>query len=146
MPGIVMFNSSKKSVFVILLFFLLISLYYFELVIVSILTLSQCSINSARLRMVCVISGISCEVKACSKFRISSSCCVSVSSVQQDTKAALNRSLWMKFNRNVYAPNKVQKATYSFKDKVKVTRSLNLVSFERVSLVEYTCPIWSLYL
>ena len=34
-----------------------------------------------------------------------------------------------------YAPggNKVQKAIYSFKVKVKVTRSLTLVSFERVS-------------
>ena len=47
-----------------------------------------------------------------------------------------------------YAPgdNKVEKAIFSFKVKVKVTRSLILVSFERASLVEYTCQIWSLYL
>ena len=38
----------------------------------------------------------------------------------------------------MYAPggNKVQKAIFSFKVKVKVTRSLTLVSFERVSLEE----------
>ena len=38
-----------------------------------------------------------------------------------------------------YAPggNKVQKAIFSFEVKVKVTRSLTLVSFERMSLVEY---------
>ena len=48
----------------------------------------------------------------------------------------------------VYAPggNQVQKAIYSFKVKVKVTRSLTLVSIERASLVEYACQIWSLYL
>ena len=47
-----------------------------------------------------------------------------------------------------YAPggNKVQKAIFSAKVKVKVTRSLTLVSFERASLVEYACQIWSLYL
>ena len=47
-----------------------------------------------------------------------------------------------------YAPggNKVKKAIFSFKVKVKVTRSLILVSFERASLVEYACQIWSLYL
>ena len=40
-----------------------------------------------------------------------------------------------------YAPggNKVQKAIFSFKVKVKVTRSLTFVSFERASLVEYDC-------
>ena len=40
-----------------------------------------------------------------------------------------------------YAPggNKVQKDIFSFKVKVKV-------SFERTSLVEYACQIWSLYL
>ena len=44
--------------------------------------------------------------------------------------------------------NKVQKAILSFKVKVKVkiTRSLSVVSFERASLVEYACQIWSLYL
>ena len=69
------------------------------------------------------------------------------------------RSLWAtmfhrgdKKNQGVfvkhYVPvgNKVQKAIFSFKVKVKVTRSLNLVSSERVSLVEYACQIWSLYL
>ena len=47
-----------------------------------------------------------------------------------------------------YAPggNKVEKAIYSFKVKVNVARSLTLVSFERASLVEYACQIWSLYL
>ena len=42
-----------------------------------------------------------------------------------------------------YAPgsNKVRKAIFSFKVKVKPTRSLTLVSFERVSLVEYACQI-----
>ena len=42
--------------------------------------------------------------------------------------------------------NKVQKAIFSFKVKIKVTRSLTLVSFERASLVEYACQIWSLHL
>ena len=47
-----------------------------------------------------------------------------------------------------YAPggNKVEKAIFSFKVKEKVTRSLTLVWFERASLVEYACQIWSLYL
>ena len=47
-----------------------------------------------------------------------------------------------------YAPgsNKVQKAIFSFKVKVKVTRSLTSMSIERASLVEYACQIWSLYL
>ena len=40
---------------------------------------------------------------------------------------------------------KVEKTIFSFKVKVKVTRSLTLVSFERASLVEYACQIWSLY-
>ena len=42
-----------------------------------------------------------------------------------------------------YAPggNKVEKAIFSFKVKVEVTRSLTLVSFERASLVEYACQI-----
>ena len=42
--------------------------------------------------------------------------------------------------------NKGEKAIFSFKVKVKVTRSLTLVSFERASLVEYACQIWSQYL
>ena len=42
-----------------------------------------------------------------------------------------------------YAPggNKVQKDIFSFKVKVKVTRSLTLVTIERMSLMEYTCHI-----
>ena len=41
----------------------------------------------------------------------------------------------------MYAPggNKVQKAIFSFKIKIKGTRSLTLMSFERASLVEYIC-------
>ena len=47
-----------------------------------------------------------------------------------------------------YAPggNKVEKANSGFKVKVKVTMSLTLVLFDRASLVEYACQIWSLYL
>ena len=41
---------------------------------------------------------------------------------------------------------KVEKAIFSFNVKFKITKSLTLVSFERASLVEYTCQIWSLYL
>ena len=44
------------------------------------------------------------------------------------------------------AATKLKKAKFSFKVKVKITRSLTLVSFERASLVEYACQIWSLYL
>ena len=42
-----------------------------------------------------------------------------------------------------YAPggNKVQKAIFSFKVKVKVIRPLTLVSFERALLVECACQI-----
>ena len=42
-----------------------------------------------------------------------------------------------------YAPggNKVQKGIFSFKVRVNITRSLTLVSFERLSLVEYACQI-----
>ena len=39
-----------------------------------------------------------------------------------------------------------KKAILIAKVKVKVTRSLTLVSFERASLLEYACQIWSLYL
>ena len=46
-----------------------------------------------------------------------------------------------------YAPGgKSKKAIVSAKVKVKVKRSLTLVSFKRASLVEYVCQIWSLYL
>ena len=40
-----------------------------------------------------MISGMSCDVSACSRLSISSSCCASLSWVQQETNAALNRSL-----------------------------------------------------
>ena len=39
------------------------------------------------------------------------------------------------------AATKSKKAIFSFEVKVKVTRSLTLVSFERASLVEYACQI-----
>ena len=65
-----------------------------------------------------------------------------------------NRTLYIKQkSRGVcetleYAPggNEVEKAIFSFKVKVKVIRSLTLVSFVRASLVEYACQVWSLYL
>ena len=38
-----------------------------------------------------------------------------------------------------YPPTKSEKAIFSVKVKVKVTKSLNLVSIERASLVEYEC-------
>ena len=45
-----------------------------------------------------------------------------------------------------YAPPAAKKSKKSyFRAKVKVKRSLTLVSFERTSLVEYACQIWSLY-
>ena len=42
-----------------------------------------------------------------------------------------------------YAPggNQVQNAIFNFKVKVKAIRSLNLVSLERASLVEFECRI-----
>ena len=57
-----------------------------------------------------------------------------------------NQGLFVK--HYMYAPgsNKVQKTIFSFKVKVKVRRSLTLLSFKRASLVEYACQIWSLYL
>ena len=39
------------------------------------------------------------------------------------------------------AVTKSKKAIFSAKVKVKVTRSMTLVSFERASLVEYACQI-----
>ena len=64
--------------------------------------------------------------------------------LQQHDLPKKNQGVFVKH----YAPggNKVQKAIFSFKVKVKVTRSFTLVSFERASLVEYVCQIWSLYL
>jgi hypothetical protein len=60
--------------------------------------------NSAKFSRVWVISGISSDFRACSKFWMSSSCWASVNSVQHDTKAALNKSLkinvWQIFQQN----------------------------------------------
>ena len=42
---------------------------------------------------------------------------------------------------NAPGGNKVQNAIFRAKVKVKVARSLTLVSFERASLVEYACQI-----
>ena len=44
------------------------------------------------------------------------------------------------------AATEFEKVIFGAKVKVKVTRSLTFVSFERVSLVEYACLIRSLYL
>ena len=60
-----------------------------------------------------------------------------------------NRELQNKKNQWVFvkhysippAATKSKKAIFSFKVKVKVTRTLTLLSFERASLVEYTCQI-----
>lgn len=57
------------------------------------LTLSLCSMNSARFSSVCVTSAMSCEVRASSMLRMSSSCWSSLNSDQHDRNAALNRSL-----------------------------------------------------
>lgn len=57
------------------------------------LTLSLCSMNSAKFKSVCVTSAMSCEVRANSMLLMSSSCWSSFSSDQQDTNAALKRSL-----------------------------------------------------
>lgn len=56
-------------------------------------TLSLCSMNSAKFSSVWVTSAISWDVRANSMLRMSSSCWSSLSSDQQDRKAALNRSL-----------------------------------------------------
>lgn len=57
------------------------------------LTLSLCSMNSAKFKRVCVTSAMSWEVRANSMLLMSSSCWSSFSSDQQDTNAALKRSL-----------------------------------------------------
>ena len=54
---------------------------------------SQCSMNSARLSMVCVISGMLCWERACFKLDTMSSWWAGRSSIQHDTNAALNNSL-----------------------------------------------------
>ena len=63
---------------------------------------------------------------------------------------ASNIKVYLKHDEFVkyYAPsgNKVNKGIFSVKVTVKVTRSSNLLSFERALLVEYACQIWSLYL
>ena len=92
----------------------------------------------------------------CSKFNDIFQCLISNVSQVYLLTFSVTLHLWLcnsKYkNQGVflkhYAPggNKVQKAIFSFKVKVMVTRSLTLVSFERASLVEYACHIWSLYL
>lgn len=54
---------------------------------------SQCSMNSARLSMVCVISGMFWSVRACLRLVTKSSWWIGRSSIQHDTNAALNSSL-----------------------------------------------------
>ena len=49
-----------------------------------------------------------------------------------------NQGVFVKHYMYALSGNKVQKAIFSFKVKVKVTRSLTLMSVERVS-VEYAC-------
>ena len=62
------------------------------------------------------------------------------------TAIFVNQVVFVK--HHMYAPggNKAQKAIFIFKVKVKVTRLLTLMSFERASSVEYVYQIWSLYL
>ena len=57
-----------------------------------------------------------------------------------------NQGVFVKHYSMPPAATKLKKAIFSFKVKVKVTRSLTLVSFERASLVEYACQIKSLSL
>ena len=45
-----------------------------------------------------------------------------------------------------FGRNKVQNAIFNIKVKVNVTTSLTLILFEKASIVEYACQIWSLYL
>ena len=52
-----------------------------------------------------------------------------------------NQGVFVKHYSMPSTATKSKKAIISFKVKVKVTRSLTLVSFERVSLVEYACQI-----
>ena len=55
-----------------------------------------------------------------------------------------NQGVFVKHYMYALAATKSKKLFFSFKVKVKVTRSFTLISFERVSLVEYACQIWSL--
>ena len=52
-----------------------------------------------------------------------------------------NQGVFVKHYSMPPAATKSKKAIFSFKVKVKVTKSLTLVSFERASLVEYACQI-----
>ena len=52
-----------------------------------------------------------------------------------------NQGVFVKHYSMPPAATKVQKGIFGFKVKVKVTKSLSLVSFERASLVEYACQI-----
>ena len=69
---------------------------------------SQCSMNSARLSMVCVISGMLCCERACLRLDTMSSWCAGRSSIQHDTNAALNNSL----EGTERAVSKFEKACY----------------------------------
>ena len=52
-----------------------------------------------------------------------------------------NQGVFVKHYSMPPAATKSKKAIFSFKVKVKVKRSLTLVSFERASLVEYACQL-----
>ena len=52
-----------------------------------------------------------------------------------------NQGVFVKHYGMPPAATKSKKAIFSFKVKLKVTRSLTLVSIERASLVEYACQI-----
>ena len=58
----------------------------------------------------------------------------------------INKKLKCLWNAMPPAATKYEKGIFSAKVTVKVTRSLALVLFERASLVECKCQIWSLYL
>ena len=58
----------------------------------------------------------------------------------------ISSKIYTCYKQNVFVKyyasrNKVQRSYFSIKVKVKVTKSLTLMSFERESLVEYACQI-----
>ena len=57
-----------------------------------------------------------------------------------------NQGVFVKHYAMPPAATKSKKLFLASRSKFKVTRSLTLVSFERASLVEYACQIWSHYL
>ena len=73
-------------------------------------------------------------------------CAMTIAHSSLRLRWAKNQGVFVKHYSMPPGGNKVEKAIFSFKVKVKVTRSLTLVSFERASLVEYACQIWGLYL